>query len=309
MSLPDINFHLIRPHNGNRHAGFEELVAQLASLDALSKCHSFVRKGQGGDAGVECYSADISGNERGWQAKYLFSWDENLKTQLDDSISAALKKHPNLTEYIVCLPFDLPDGRKSNQQSARNKWKAWKSYWEAKAKGGGRSLTCTLWDSNTFTSQLSNDKPTYVGKLIYWFDQASFSQDWFKGQFEKSKASLGSRYTPEHNVELPIKQSFLSFVRDPVLQDRLDRWKLLLLAKQSVPGSIERAAIDGGNVPHAARVKMSLSDVVTKFRDVHLVSPIKLPLGDWEIALNHCHNECRDAAAWTYNLPSRDQDG
>lgn len=308
MSLPEINFHLIRPHNGNRYAGFEELVAQLASLDAYSKGHSFVRKGQGGDAGVECFSADINGNERGWQAKYLFSWEESLKTQLDSSISAALKKHPKLTEYIVCLPFDLPDNRTNNQKSARSKWEAWKSHWESKAKGDGRNLECTLWGSNTFTTLLSNEEPIYVGKLIYWFDQTAFSQDWFKSQFENAKASLGSRYTPEHNVELQLSKSFLSFVRDPSLQEMLDKWNLALLANQDVPESIQKATLDDAEVSHAKNVKGSLADLISKFQGVQLFPEHKLPLGEWEVSLVTCVRECRNALKWTYDLPTKNQD-
>ena len=94
MSLPDINFENIRPVDGNRHAGFEEMCCQLASLEAASSGANFYRKGYGGDAGVECYVRRADGTEVGWQAKYLFQWSDSLKTKLDISIRTALKKHP-----------------------------------------------------------------------------------------------------------------------------------------------------------------------------------------------------------------------
>jgi hypothetical protein len=55
VSLPDISFDRIRPLGGGRHSGFEELCVQLAALEPSSAGAAFYRKGQGGDAGVECY--------------------------------------------------------------------------------------------------------------------------------------------------------------------------------------------------------------------------------------------------------------
>src|SRR5215831_3043515 len=71
VSLPDINFENIRPHDGSRHAGFEELCSQLASLEPAPARAKFYRKGRGADAGVECYRRHADGTEVGWQAKYI----------------------------------------------------------------------------------------------------------------------------------------------------------------------------------------------------------------------------------------------
>lgn len=109
MPLPDIDFAKIRPHNGSRNTGFEELCCQIAALQARPAGSTFARTGRGGDAGVECFLTRANGTERGWQAKYVFAWDKGLSAQLDESIDVALSKHPLLTEYVVCIPFDLPD--------------------------------------------------------------------------------------------------------------------------------------------------------------------------------------------------------
>ena len=103
MSLPDIDFENIRPFDGTRHSGFEELCSQLASLEPTPPGAKFIRKGRGGDAGIECYQQRPDGTEVGWQAKYLFRWDAGLVAQLDGSIRAALDKHPKLVEYIVWI--------------------------------------------------------------------------------------------------------------------------------------------------------------------------------------------------------------
>ena len=109
MSLPDINFENIRPYDGSRHSGFEELCSQLASLETAPAGATFYRKGRGADAGVECCRRHPDGTEVGWQAKYLFAWNASLAAQLNDSIRTALDRHPQLVEYVVCIPFDLSD--------------------------------------------------------------------------------------------------------------------------------------------------------------------------------------------------------
>jgi hypothetical protein len=122
LSLPDINFERIRPHDGSRDTGFEELCSQLAALEPAPAGSRFHRKGRGGDAGIECYWEHADGTETGWQAKYLFTWNADLHAQLDKSIRTALTKHPRLKKYVVCLPFDLSDARKARTKSARDKW-------------------------------------------------------------------------------------------------------------------------------------------------------------------------------------------
>lgn len=126
MPLPDIDFAKIRAYDGSRHTGFEELCSQLASLEDQPAGSVFIRKGRGGDAGVECFLRLSDGNERGWQAKYVPEWTASLSKQLDKSARAALTKHPRLTELIVCLPFDLSDSRPARGKSALQKWTGWK---------------------------------------------------------------------------------------------------------------------------------------------------------------------------------------
>ena len=133
MSLPDINFENIRPFSGSRQGGFEELCCQLASLEPVPSGAKFYRKGQGGDAGVECFLRRADGTEVGWQAKYLFGWDSSCATQLDKSIHAALDKHLQLEEYVVCLPFDLSDSRSGKGKTAQEKWEDWCTKWTTRA--------------------------------------------------------------------------------------------------------------------------------------------------------------------------------
>jgi hypothetical protein len=65
----NLDWNAIRPLNGGRDKGFEELCAQLARAERPADS-GFERKGTP-DAGVECYAIMIDGSEWGWQAKYF----------------------------------------------------------------------------------------------------------------------------------------------------------------------------------------------------------------------------------------------
>ena len=233
MSLPDISFKNIRPVDGNRHQGFEEMCCQLAFLEPAPEGEKFYPKGQGADAGVECYRRRADGTEIGWQAKYLFGWDSSLATQLDDSIGTALNKHPQLVEYVVCLPFDLSDSRTGRRKTAREKWDVWCAKWKEYAAARKRDLTITLWGKSELSTRFAKEAPAYSGRLLYWFGTEAVTADWLNEQFGKARVSLGSRYTPETNVEFPIRQDFLAFARYPGLQKQIDGGFLRVTEKGS----------------------------------------------------------------------------
>ena len=208
LSFPDINFDRIRPHDGSRDAGFEELCSQLAALEAPPAGSTFLRKGRGGDEGVECYWEYADGTETDWQGKYLFTWDASLDSQLDELIRTALNKHPRLKKYVVCLPFDLPDARKTKAKSAREKWNDWCVKWKKVAETKSRTLQIILWGRTELAARLAKDTAETGGRVLYWFGDEAFCKAWLAEQFEKARASLGARYTPETNVEVPICSRF-----------------------------------------------------------------------------------------------------
>src|SRR5437879_3292513 len=84
MSPVNIDWNAIRPLNGSRAHGFEELSTQLARAECPpGSC--FERKGTP-DAGVECYAILGDGSEWGWQAKYFDALGGSQWSQLDDSV-------------------------------------------------------------------------------------------------------------------------------------------------------------------------------------------------------------------------------
>ena len=164
----NIDFSNIRTHNGSKNSGFEELVCQLAHLQKPENGLNFIRKeGAGGDAGVECYWVLTDESEICWQAKYFpdginaSGWQ-----QLDKSFTTALEKHPKLTKYVVCLPLDKSDSRKTGSGGKRvvsveDKWKDHVSKWEERAREQGHSVEFEYWGKHEVLSFLAIDNPLY----------------------------------------------------------------------------------------------------------------------------------------------------
>ncbi|WP_312313288.1 hypothetical protein [Sphingobium yanoikuyae] len=310
VTLPHINFSQIRPHDGSRHTGFEELITQLASLEKRPAGAAFVRKGRGGDGGIECFVRLANGDERGWQAKYVFDWDASLEAQLDKSMKAALAKHPRLTELTVCIPFDLPDGRpnqgksRTQKKSARQKWEAWKAGWEEKAGDQQRALTISLWDSGALSGRLIIDSPAYSGRLLYWFGATALTSDWFAEQFGKAREALGSRYTPDTNVELPIRKTFLAFARDPSLDKMVHEWSLALYDRGGSALQAISRAIGENDEPKEITALGNALSLFGQALDIEPIGPEnQFPLAAWAAAARACSSACYQALDWVFTLP------
>ncbi len=224
MTSPSIDFRKIRPHHGSQDHGFEELCCQVVSLESRPASAVFYRKGLGADAGVECLVKYEDGSETGWQAKWFSTLGASQISQLDKSIKQALAKHWKLKRYIVCLPFNLRDARTGKSQSEQQRWDAWVKKWKDYARKDHRSISIDLWDATLLIQRLTRNDPLHAGRLSYWFDQTTFDSFWFKQRFAAAKASLGERYTPETNVDLPIRRTLLAFGRDPVVQTEIETW-------------------------------------------------------------------------------------
>ena len=303
MSLPDIDFKSIRTVDGARDAGFEELCCQLASLEPVSSEDRFHRKGRGGDAGVECYCRRADGTEVGWQAKYLFQWTDNLRTQLDKSIRTAMNRHPALAEYVVCLPFDLPDSRSGRVKTAHEKWNAWCTKWKQCAAKQQRNLRITLWGKSELTARLTRDDPACSGRVLYWFDREPLTRAWLRDHFDRSCAYLSSRYIPEMNVELPIREDLLAFARSPEIQKQIDNWCIHVTDR----GHRAVDAIRALGTPTSRSQYRDLAEAIrtlTALLDTVPVGPEqRYLLEDWQSAVSDCLRLADEALCWSYDLP------
>lgn len=278
MASPTIDFRSIRAHHGSQHGGFEELICQLAALETPVTA-PFQRKGAGADGGLECFRVEADGSETGWQAKYFFELGSGEAGQLKDSFDNAAAKHPALARFIVCLPFDLSDARLPRRKSERQRWNDW-----VKARQTSiapRKLEIELWGSFQLTELLTRNDALHVGRRTYWFDLPHFGSEWLLEQFQISRKALGRRYSPELNVELPIRQALAAFARDPEfvskvneLADKLDEARHRFLRDIS-------AALGDITIPTVAMLGTQTAAISKAMHATPLGPTDQLPLEEW----------------------------
>lgn len=209
----NLDWQTIRPLSGSRSSGFEELCSQLARVEPPT-VGEFIRKGRP-DAGVECYRVYSDGTEWAWQAKYFLALGSTQWSEIDSSVKTAIKKHPRLSRYFVCIPFDLPDARLDGKQSARETWNKRVSKWSEWARQEGMDVEFVWWGSHELLHRLQ--KTNNAGLTKFWFDATVFDETWFQRQLEDAIAVAGPRYSRELSIALPIATEFEAFGRS-------DRW-------------------------------------------------------------------------------------
>ncbi|MBB6053923.1 AVAST type 2 anti-phage system protein Avs2 [Armatimonas rosea] len=233
-----INWNSLRPWDGSQQTAFEEICCQLAACEApFGSSARFIRKGTP-DAGIECYWVSPSGEEVAWQAKF-FTESPGVPqwNQLDESVRAALDKHPNLTRYIVCLPIDRADPRITDKNGKQKRWfmDRWNekvTEWQGWATAKGKTVSFDYWGEHEIFLRLSSEQ--HKGRYLFWFNQEVLSISWFEKRLNEAIANAGERYTPELNVDLPVTQLF----------DGLGRTKSFFIRLKSLYGNIRRSYQD-----------------------------------------------------------------
>jgi hypothetical protein len=260
MSGITLDWTAIRPLNGGREKGFEELCSQLARTEAPDGAR-FVRKGTP-DAGVECYAVLADATEWGWQSKYFDAVGDSQWKQLDESIEAAIEKHPQLGRYYVCVPLDLADarivGKKTGTQwkSAKDQWDEHVTKWRGWAQERNRTIEFVWWGSSEMLERLARTEN--VGRVRFWFDKRGFDGAWFSARLDEAIRAAGPRYTPEIHVELPIAEDLDAFGRT---QRFFNRVKALAIP---VREALQRARYSEHSIADAETAAMtaSLSEAV-----------------------------------------------
>jgi hypothetical protein len=217
MSAINIDWNVIRPLNGSRANGFEELCAQLAHAEIPAGAR-FERKGAP-DAGVECYAILSDGSEWGWQAKYFDTFGDSQWSQLDDSVKTAHEKHPRLVRYFICVPLNRADARIEGRRSAKDRWDTHVQKWTDWASARGMPVEVIYWRSHELVERLAC--PQHVGRVRFWFDVRGFDGAWFTARLDEAIKAAGPRYTPEVHVDLPIAVELDAFGRTEQFFDRI----------------------------------------------------------------------------------------
>lgn len=211
----------IRGKDSGKHLAFEELVCQLARREPQPLGADFRRiHGAGGDGGLEAYWRQPDGSDIGYQAKYYLKSSEINWSSLDDSVTRALKTHPDLTEFVVALPCDLTDntGRNGAGKTGWQQWDARKTKWESLVPEG-KYVKFTVWTAFELTHRLL--LPSAEGLKRYWFGDLEFSVQWFSDNASIAIESLEERYHPDDHVEVASERIFKVRLRDEVIVEEI----------------------------------------------------------------------------------------
>ncbi|TRW47426.1 ATP-binding protein [Georgenia yuyongxinii] len=172
--------------------------------------------GAGGDGGVECYWTLPDDTEHGHQAKYWTNHSDVDKTQLDNSVKAALKQHPKLTKYTVAIPAD-PTGRTGGRGKSLlekiNDPGGWLEGWNDMAAARLMAVEFEIeWATNIVT-RLERLDATGIQRR-YWFDADVLDAKWWNDRLEDAVNAARPRYMPELNVEVPAARCIAALCSD-----------------------------------------------------------------------------------------------
>lgn len=224
--MTSIDFHHIRPLEGDRRYGFEEFICQLARRENVPDDWEFRRvEGAGGDGGVEAYWLQSDGIEHGYQAKYFLATKAIDWGQIDKSVKSALEQHPKLTSYTIALACDLTDrsGKEGKGKTGWDHWKTHKIEWEELAKAKGMTVEFVHWTKSQIIDKLASDLAKR-GLALFWFDAELLDDKWFREHFSRSQADLDDRYHPEDHVRLSLEEVFGGLARSQAYLQFLHKW-------------------------------------------------------------------------------------
>ena len=200
MPVP-LAFSDIHPIGGSRDDAFEALVCLLARAEAVASGERFrVLHGAGGDGGVECFTLDREGAKRGWQAKFTSDFASAL-TKAKGSLRTAMRVHPTLREFVLCVPFDLTGPRGLPEQSQWEKWDGWKAEMRAELEATGTHCPELIpWVGGGIAARLLADK-RHAGILALFFGRQPLDEATQDGHLRAALATAGPRFSSAFNVD------------------------------------------------------------------------------------------------------------
>jgi len=227
IASASIDFQNIRPLNGTRHGGFEELCVSMFRAEMKYPPQLLRIDGAGGDGGVEAYVELSPQQTVGLQAKFFDHLRDRQWRQIADSIQAARKNHPALKVYYVAVPLDL------DPHTA----KKWKDV-QAKARRMRPSLQLQWWGASELTDRLTT--VPHAGRVTYWFGTPQFGRIWLEARNREAIGALDIRYTPQHHVRVDAQDVLSAFAREPqhvarYYEEAGSVWKAMRRATEYTP--------------------------------------------------------------------------
>ena len=216
------------------------------------------------------------GSEWGWQAKYFKTVGDSQWSQLDESVKTALEKHPRLVRYFVCIPLNLPDGRKDGQKSARERWNEHVTKWSGWAAAHGMSVEFVYWGSHELLVRLQ--RPEHAGRVQLFFGVHAFDPQWFSARLSEAIKAAGPRYTPEVHVGLPIAGEFEALGRTASFFDRIKGCARPLRQAHEDFQSSARKETDVRLSAAADKLARLIQAILSELRDLTVKALGELPL-------------------------------
>ncbi len=166
--------------------------------------------GKGGDGGVEAFARLEDNSVIGFQCKWFRDkFDTSQVNQIRSSINSAKKRHPSLSKYIVCMPFEL-QGSKGRGNAGTAEYERWEALCNYHS-----DIELILWD-DTNIEQVALD----IGLqdlMSYWFNGNYINQSEWLSIFERKRAAwFDSRYIPD----LHMQGKYDELIRERLLTSR-----------------------------------------------------------------------------------------
>lgn len=234
--LPDIDLLKIRPLEGTRNKGFEELCVQLFRSSFPTNTKFYRVNDAGGDGGVEDIALIGQEKKIGLQAKFFGNLGQSQWSQINKSVSTALRAHsPDLLEYRIACSC--------NRSKDSKTWDNYCAKWQRLVRELDYPNEVNfVWCGET---ELRNEltKKENHDKVYYWFGCKIFTHEWLEELFRTTKQLLDTRYTPTHHVRTESEKTLDAFFLTDGFESAF--WKLIRKACSCAIEALDEVKKDG----------------------------------------------------------------
>jgi hypothetical protein len=227
----EINFQRIRPYGSGVTDAFEELCCQIFHRLPHSSVLNFQVpqgsqfqrfQGAGGDGGIEALWILPNGEKWGLQSKYFDKLGDSQLTQMEGSLQTAMNMHPEITQYIFCIPRNLT-GKTGRGKGEIDKFETWKQKQLRGLASNNINLSIELWSETLLRDYLlAIDQDG--GLRRYWFDHEVMTNDWLQNRLHSAEAQAGVRYSPKLSVNVSAFDALEAFACQDSWKEKLKQY-------------------------------------------------------------------------------------
>ncbi len=232
-----LNWSKLIPYKSDCRKSFEELCYQIAREEFDNKGIFTSIDDSGGGDGVEFYLTLPNGDEWGWQAKFFDGNgrlnESNRKNQIKTSLKTAIKKHPNLKKWFLCLKTNLTPNQKRKNSMIQGEL-TWFNNTLIKEIPADMDLKLLHWGESDFNNFLRK----YPNIHNYFFSENLLTQNWFKNRYKidvkksQIKAKYESRIHISTEVNDTVNKLFLGKKLLKILEKEMKKQQVLMYSDE-----------------------------------------------------------------------------